>query len=267
MLLTEPWKPRAGVNAARINVPVGEQDQVTVVLGADDTLRHGRAAGRIAAVFGEVDVAATAAWRGETDEGLLGMDVRGTLGVGWWIEGSVHLPKGEEPFEEIAVGVDYSFEVLDALVLTAQVYRNGGGVGQPSASVGALGALEPPECPARVPLPEPPKRDPFAPIFRGRHYAMAGAQLAVTPDTSVSALYVQNLGDGTAFLVPTAMTHFSRLELAASAQVPLTIFGEGGELDPSDEALKVALIEGGPTIDFSGLVPAATLTFWTRVSF
>ena len=125
VLLLEPWRPRAGVNAVRATVPLGERSQVQAVVGADDTLTQARLAGRATANVLGTDVSLVGAWRQEADDGLVGLDLRGTAGVGFWAEGAVHVD--ENPYEELAVGIDYSFAVADALVLTAQYYRNGAG--------------------------------------------------------------------------------------------------------------------------------------------
>ena len=132
------------------------------------------------------DLAFTGAWRGDANQGLVGVDLRGTLGVGWWVEAAYLL--GENPHEEISIGIDYSFPILERATVMLQYYRNGaGGTGQG----GVMQALQPGE------------RDPFAPFVTGRNYLLAGASLGVLPELSVSAFALQNLDDGTGMAIPT----------------------------------------------------------------
>jgi hypothetical protein len=256
VLLTEPWRERAGVDAARVTVPVGERHQLQAVAGIDDAFRDVRAAGRATANFWKTDFSLVGAYREHTLEslvgpssvktrdGLVGLDVRGTAGVGFWLEGAWHLEA--DPYEEVAVGIDYSFAVLDGLVVQGQYYRNG--AGSPEASF--LDAVVPSEG------------DPFAPVFHGRDYAMVAASLVASVDFSGSAVAIQNLGDGTALVVPTlTWTPNGWLDVSGSAQLPFSSWGDGGELHPTDEDL---VIEG---MDLSGLLADATFTLWTRVSF
>lgn len=248
VLATEPWRPRRGVNAIRATVPFGEGRQAQAVVGSDDAFEHLRVAGRATAnVLDTTDVSVVGAWRQEAGDGLVGAEVRGTLGVGFWAEAALHL--AEEPYEEVAAGIDYSFPVLDALVVQAQYYRNG--AGEPDAD--PLAALT-------------ADRDAFAPVFRGRDYAMAGVSLAVRPEVSATVLWVQNLGDGSALAAPAVTTFPTEwLEVSASGQLPLSAWGDGGELHPADADLVLSTPQAD--IGLSGLVPDATFTLWTRASF
>lgn len=285
VLLTEPWRPRRGVNAVRATIPIGEDHQLQLVGGGNDTFTAERAAARVTAgVFG-TDVSLSSAWRGEVDEGLVGLDVRGTLGVGYWLEGALHV-RPDQRWEEIAIGVDYSFPVLQTLVLTAQYYRNGR-ESLPLAS-GLASGIEPPTCavpsgegPSGEVAAEPADPDPFPPAVRGRDYGLLSAALAVSRDVSVNAAVLHNIGDGTGYAFPTvsvAPTGFLQLSLAV--QVPYGLSGPG-EFRPDPDSLVldeqdlVSLVSPGEDpaalpdleVDLSGLVPAATATFWTRLNF
>lgn len=46
VLFTEPFKPRAGVNSARVTIPFGQLNQVQAVIGTNDTFTKVRAAVR-----------------------------------------------------------------------------------------------------------------------------------------------------------------------------------------------------------------------------
>lgn len=258
VLLAEPWRPRRGVNAVRATLPFGERHDFSAVVAGNDALNELRAAGRVRFNVRETDVALIAAWRGR-ERGLVGVDLRGTLGVGWWVEAAFH--PGEDAHSEVSVGVDYSFNVLERATAFAQYHRNGAGTPTPGA--GALAAL---------PLEGAGTRDPFAPFVRGRDYLLLGGTLGVLPELSLAATALQNLNDGSGFVVPTASYNvLDWLDVSVSAQVPYALWGRGGELKPRPEDLRLRPDLGPPlgevTVDVSGLVPAATLTAWTRASF
>jgi hypothetical protein len=81
---------------------------------------------------------------------------------------------------------------------------------------------------------------------------------------------LQNLNDGSGLLVPTISYNvLDWLDVAASAQVPYALDSDGGELKPRQEDLFLSAEVPGGTLsaDLSGLVPAATVTIWTRASF
>ncbi len=252
VLLTQPWKPRSGMNAARLDVPFGDLNAVQLVAGSDDAFLHPRLAGRVTVNWLQTDWSLVGAWREEVDEAIVGLDFKGTLGVGFWFEGVAHIADGADPYEELVVGVDYSLPVLEQLMLTGQYYRNGsGGTG---AGISALFS----------------DVQPFAPLFSGRDYAMASVSAGLTRDVSVSTLWMHNLDDGTAFFVPTVGTlPTDNLEISLAAQVPVATQG-GGEFKPDAADLQVTLptAAGGlADVDLDGLVPDATFILWTRLNF
>lgn len=269
VLLAEPWRPRRGVNAIRASVPFGEAHDVSAVIAGDDAFTELRAAGRVRVNFAGTDFALVGAWRGADRDALVGIDLRGTLGVGWWIEAAYLL--GDNPHEELAIGIDYSFPVLERLVIFAQYYRNGAGSPEGSGGSAFRGAatISAPECDG-FELPIAREHDPFAPFTTGRDYALAGATIAIDPELSLNLAALHNLGDGSGMLIPTvSYALLDWLELAASAQIPYAFEPGGGELKPGREdlALTFAAPQGAVSADLSGMVPAATLTFWTRASF
>lgn len=263
VLLAEPWRPRRGVNAVRLNVPFGELNDVSAVVASNDTFDALRAAARVRVNWAGTDFALVGAWRGDSESGLVGLDLRGNLGVGWWVEAAWLF--GPNPHEELSVGIDYSFPILERATVMAQYYRNGAGAPDPTRARSPGGALG-------TPLLQDRARDPFAPFVSGRDYLLAGATLAILPELSVSAFALQNLNDGTGMAIPTITYNvLDWLDVAASAQISYALRGSG-ELKPSPEDLRIQLPSpADPTqsvsVDVSGLVPAATLTLWTRASF
>jgi hypothetical protein len=276
VLLVDPWRQRAGVNAARATVPVADTMQLQVVLGSNDSLDALRLALRATAYVGLADLSLVGAWRQESKSGFVGIDIRGTALVGYWLESSWQLQEGEAGHEELAVGVDYSFPLLETLVVQLQYYRNGAGKQQIDSDALATrlaSTITPPTCIAgdsRFPAVDDGASDPFAPFFAGRDYIMLIVTQSITPQWSFSALGVQNLGDGSALLVPSAVwLPNGWLELALAAQIPASMWGDGGELRPAPRDLMVNQETplGPVEVDMRGLVPSATVIAWARAHF
>ncbi len=281
VLFVEPWRYRGGLNSARATIPIGDDHQVQLLAGSDDALVHERLATRATVRALNTDISGVAAWRGDTKEPILGLDLRGNLEVGWWFEGAVHMV--EVPYEEFAVGVDYSFPVFERLYLSAQYYRNGSGDAEPGADdlTGRFASqVEPPTCDdPSVGALFPTSSNPYAPFTAGRDYLLAVLNSQITADFGISAATIQNLGDGTGVFVPTATVGaLEWLEFSATAQVPYKAWGDGGEFrpDPDDMHLEVDVANLGINgfadakpidLDFSGLVADAALVIWTRAHF
>ena len=274
VLLLEPWKPRAGVNAARASIPIGDAHRVQLVAGADDDFQAPRLATRGTVNLLETDWSVIGAWRPEADDGLVGVDIKGTLGVGFWAEAAWHVREAD-PYGEGAVGIDYSFPVLDSLLVTAQYYRNGRDA-EATGTSSLTSAIEAPDCAAGDTSAlfgsDTAEPDPFAPFFTGSQYAMASVGLGISPVVSASGLFVQNLDDGTGLVFPTvSYAPLGWLEVSAAAQVAVRTWGDGGELSPkdSDLVLRQETLPGQDplVVDFTGLVPDTTFILWTRASF
>ncbi len=274
VLLLEPWRPRAGVNAIRASIPVLSDHRIQLVAGTDDAFRQPRMAARATFNRWETDWSVIGAWRPESDETLVGGDIKGTLGVGFWAEGAWHIR--DDAYGEVAAGFDYSFPVLQGLVLTAQYYKSGRTTAASSGLSGIASTAAVPDCAsgdaAALFGDGATTVDPFAPFFGGQNYLMASAGLSINPVLSLSSLLVQNWDDGTGLVFPTlSVAPRGWLEMSVAAQVPIRTFGDGGELSPSadDLVLSQSVVPGAPplTVDFTGLVPTSTIVFWTRASF
>lgn len=263
VIAMSPGSFRAGVNAARLSLPLGALGQWTAVVGSDDAFTHPRAAARATLNAGGFDLSASGAWRPEADDHLIGLDLRGTFGVGMWAEGALHLGDGD-PYEEVALGADYSLPVLENLVITAQYYRRGRAGSAGMSSLAASVTL--PTCSGlTLPASSAPS-NPFASPFSGTDYVMAAASLGVNPYVSAVVLGVLHVGDGSAMVIPTASwAPYGWLDLTLAAQISAQPWGENGEFQP--ESLVFQMEEGGPELDLTGLLPTSTLMAWTRASF
>ena len=285
LLLAEPWRPRRGVNALRATFPLPNYADLVVALATNDTFTAPRLAGKLRGRVGGFDLAVTGAWRGDKEgpgDGLVGVDLRGTLGVGLWVEAALHID--EHLWEEVAVGLDYSFAVLDGMILSGQYYRTGASrVRGDARSMGGLGgAVTPPSCPcaeddaggsaAALFSGGDAEADPFAPMLSGSDYLLLSINQRFLPELSASVAALQNLGDGSGMLIPTVnASPLGWLTIALSAQIPYALKAGGGEFKPSPDDLTLSA-DLGPLIgelqaDLSDLMPDATITVWTRVNF
>lgn len=253
VLLAEPWRPRAGVNALRAHLAFSPLADATAVAAVDDALAEPRAALRLRANRWGADLALSGVWRGDTDW-LAGVDVRGTLGVGYWVEAAERFA-GDAVHEELAAGVDYSFDIFRKLVVMAQYYRNGAGetsperYRRPAASLFAGGTVATgPSSGAAA------AADPFAALTLARDYLLASVSAQLTEEWSASLPILQNLDDGSGVALPSlTWAALGWLEFSCAADIPFIAWGSGGEFKRG--------------AGFPGGVPAAILTFWTRASF
>ncbi len=277
LFFAEPWRPRRGVYAARATVPLSQSGDFTGVVATNDDWDALRTAARLRLSYGQTDLALVAAYRsdgGVDGDGIVGIDVRGTLGVGYWLEAALHLRETE--YEEIAFGIDYSFAVRDGLIVTGEYYRNGAGDSQSDPASAGLGpGVEPPDCRCDLEslglFAADGGDDPFAPLLSGRDYLLLAAYLSFSPAVSTSLSALQNLGDGTGSFAP-SITIRPRgwLDVSVTAQIPYKLWGDGGELKPAADDFKIVRDLGTLGVfqaDLSGMVPDASITVWTRASF
>lgn len=265
VLFTQPWLPRAGVNSARITIPFGELNQFQGVVGTDDDFKTVRLATRTTVNWKQTDWSLIAAYRQESDELLAGVDIKGTLGVGYWFEGALRirdLTDDVSVTEQFVVGVDYSVPVFEALVFSAQYVRNGD-TGDSGVLAGLAGG---PECEDESLFGAPAEPDPFAPFLTGHNYGMVTVSSAFTPSFSASTTWLQNLGDGSAIWIPSVNLLLPKqFDLSLSGQIPVATWGNG-EFKPDDDDL-ILRLPSGESADLSGLVPDASLFLWTRLNF
>lgn len=274
VLLLSPWAQREGVNAAKVTT-TAERVEVQAVGGLDDSLRKYRAAGRLALHLEPLDAALAAAWRQDAQNGFVGVDLRGSAVVGWWAEGSIHLGTEQSPYEELALGVDYSFPVLSGLVFGVQYYRNGAGATTPRAYdlTGYAGEVVGPECSTAEATRTFAIGDgkTFEPFFAGRDYIQAQAQLDFGRGFLLRAGLVQNARDGSGVGVPwLTWRPGGRFEWSAAAQLPYHLWGKEGEFWPSPEMLvytSPSPVGGTLAVDLDPLVASVSITSWIRVWF
>ncbi|MES2641492.1 MAG: hypothetical protein V4850_18515 [Myxococcota bacterium] len=265
VVATEPWRERRGVNAVKAAIPIGDH-QVMAVVAVDDDLSPLYAekiaapavSGAVKATFRAAGTDLSAVGHlGSDGEWFAGADLRGNLGVGWWVEGGWH---GKAGAAEVVAGVDYSFDVLSVLYLAAEYRYDGTGALPEDYDFAArsTGTANPFDCAF---LPTAETGEPRATL--GQHYVDGIVRLGFTEDIGVSAVAIVNLLDGTGYAVPDAYANVgAHATVHIGAQIP---FGKDGEFRPADEDMSYTA--GTYTADLSGLVPDATVLGWVRYSF
>ena len=253
VLVAEPWRERRGVNAIRANFPVGDRHQVVAVVAIDDDFREGRIGLRPTVNFLETDfsLVASADTEGEI---FTGLDLKGQLGVGWWLEGGVVLEEVLEPV--VSVGLDYSFALLDGLQLALQYSYDATGVEDPFfyqlSDRGQL-LLPLPECEGIEEL-QALTEDREQRFTIGQHYGMGVGRLSLNESWQVSATMLTNLEDQSTLAIPgLTWSPGDRWTVDGGAQL---LLGEG-EFSPTDQMTTVSFGEGlsAVDLDLGGLVP------------
>lgn len=275
VVATDPGSERRGVNALKVNVPVGDHSVVALVALDDDLSPLTQdepevpvsAAAKLTVNALGTDVSGVGHY-GYGGDWFAGGDVRGTNLLGWWVEGGWH-GGVDEPGLEVVVGADYSFPVLDQIYVAAEYRYDQTGdppLGDPvdgvepgfyDLSERAGGVASPYTCSFL------PARTPGTRTTLGIHYVDATVRVAFTEDIGVSGLVLVNLLDSTGLVVPDA---YVNIGANATAHVGAQIFfGEHGEFRPASEDLTFAA--GTASADLSVLFPDATVLAWVRTSF
>ena len=161
---------------------------------------------------GSADIGLLAAVDARTDEVVLGFDVKGDLGVGYWIESAFHDLDGGEDFLRTVAGIDYSFAVQDQLYLALQVYHDAsGGTGIGDYDYAALAAGR--------------RR------FLGRGYASLIAGLTFDPLTTLDGSVIYNLEDSS-YVSTLGLTRYFFENLEVTARASLFRGSGPGEYNP-----------------------------------
>jgi len=265
VLVAEPWKERSGVNAIRANLSVGEA-QVAAVAAIDDSLSKAQFGLRPTINVLQTDVSPVASIDSD-GESFAGLDLRGQLGVGWWVEGGTELGADEGLLPEISVGIDYSFDIFDGLLFGAQYTYDATGGADPryyELSDRGVSLVPVPDCDAAAEL--------FAnveggePRFTiGQHYGLGWARLVINDEWGFTATGLTNLQDYSSLVIPNlAWTPGGNWSVNAGAQL---LLGEG-EFSPTVHMTNVTFGEGasGATVDFDGVIPTWSAFVWGRYS-
>ena len=286
VVASEPWRERKGINALRANIAPVEAVSVTTLVALDDDMSAFEvpegddlpepedlpfsSALKVTLRSFETDWSAAGFYRAD-GRWFAGGDLRGTLGVGWWVEGGWHGDtRGIDPEgAEVVAGVDYSLPIFNRFYFAAEYRYDGTGESDPEAYDyglrGASAALVPYSCPFSMTGEnvDPDEVQPTSRTTLGQHYVDATLSVQFLDDWSVGGTAIVNVADRTGLFVPAASVLVGdRVAVHVGAQIPL---GEEGEFAPPDANFDVSA--GDKTANLAGFIPAATLNAWARYSF
>lgn len=211
-LLATPWQERAGVDAVRTTLPFGERHQVVAVAALDRSLDSGRFGVRPTFNVASTDISPVVGYVSAADDfggGMpsVGLDLRGQLVVGWWVEAATDLDgaaieaDGREGLApRLSVGLDYSLPVLDSFLIVGQYSYDATGAEDPALySLLDRGlTVATPSC-----LPADAFPPPGEPRFTiGRHYALLAVRAVGFDNWTLSASGLMNLQDRSTLVVP-----------------------------------------------------------------
>jgi hypothetical protein len=161
---------------------------------------------------GSADVGILAAADARTDELVLGFDVKGDLGVGYWVESAYHDLQEGDDYLQVVAGFDYSFAVQDQLYLALQVYRDtSGGTGVADYDYASLGAGR--------------RR------FLARNYASLIAGLTFDELTTLNGSLIYNLEDSS-YVTTVGLARYVFENLELTVRVNLFRGAGPGEYNP-----------------------------------
>lgn len=258
-LFAEPWQERAGVNALRINIPLGADALLTTVGATDDDFERYHGGFRLGLNRYATDGNLVMTTDGDTY--MAGIDLKGDYHLGWWLEGG-WFDTIETPFEnghlEFSFGVDYSFPVLERLTVMAQLSHDGSG--EIPALYDWNARQDPdlilPSCDLyNIQTPDPPEE---ARQTLGRWYGISQMMLQVDEMWAINSLMLMNLADSTGVFFPSLAYRGDVITLNLGAQI---IFGEDGEFRPPSSQTE----QFG--IDTSELIPTWTAMSWVRWNY
>jgi hypothetical protein len=189
---------------------------------------------RAEALFGSSDVGVMAAHDGRREDFVLGVDVKGDLGVGYWAEGAAHLREGGESYYDVVVGADYSFPLLQSLVLAAQYRRDSSG-GTGVEDYDYLRLLR-------------------GQSFLARQYASLLATLTASELTGYTGSLIVNLEDGS-FVTTLAARRIFFENLETSVRFSLLGGSGAGEFNVT------------PGHPLAGQIPARSVELWLEWRF
>ncbi len=260
ILLSEPWQERAGVDAAKVNVPIGEEVMVSGIAAAVDEFQAVRGGLKGTVHVGTTDISLVTS--ASPDTYFAGIDAKGDLVAGWWIEGGLDGSVDGEAFPKVSVGLDYSLPVRNRLYIAGQVYYDGSGeipalYAWDTRQDPTLAALTPCEDYPEIDVPPPP--DTYR-LTLGKWYGLAVLRLEASDYLTLTGTGLINMADGTGLLFPTAQYLIGgRTTLNAGVQY---LFGSDGEFRPPD----YQFTQNAFGIDLSPLAPTFTAMAWARFS-
>ncbi len=271
---------RPGVWALRSLWAVGDATNLTVAVATPESPCCAPVAlARFDTTLDITDLAVLAAWDAAAEAAVVGVDVRSEQIVGLWFEAATTLPAegdaSQRPTTSLETGIDYSFDVLQTLFLSAEYMFQQSGQWRPGDALDAdrlRAAVQASGTPAAA------LRSTFEDraMFMGRHYGVGLVRLEIASDWRASVLNVTNLVDHTGLVVPqVSFLPADAFTFTLGAQ--LAYGPSGGEYTltlPTLSASEAALLrasspQGAAMADAAGarLSPTASLFLWGRYAY
>ena len=199
---------KEGIDAFRASYAVSPTASVLALVAFPDggTLSLLRAE----ALVGSADLGVLVAGDRRDDDLVFGFDVKGDLGVGYWVEGAYHSLEDGEDFHQLVLGFDYSWPVFQQLYLALQYYWDSSGGTNVNDYLALLGTGR---------------------RFLGRQYTSLISTLSFSETASASGSVIYNLEDSSYVLTAgLARYFFDDLEVTVRASL---FRGSGpGEYNP-----------------------------------
>ena len=236
VFIADPWAERQGVIAFRFDRLIDEEkdETLTLVALADDEVgRERRHVVRYSRLFNTTDFSFSVGYDDKMDTRWFGLDLRGEDTVGWWLEAVWReAPAPFDDWYEAVIGIDYSYDVKQGLLLALQYYRNTSDLITPATAGLGVGGSS---------------------TTAGRNHMSFTATLTYDEDITPSLTILRNLDDDSMLLIPqVSWKLWGRDELIFGGRLGLN---GPGAYDPSG------------AIDPLGLVPERAYYLWLRRFF
>lgn len=230
--------------------------------------------------FGTTQVATTFLHDGANKKIVVGADVKGNLEIGFWIDAALYIPyEASSPDKmwvqgAVAVGVDYSFKVLESLYLMLQYYYTSAGISDPSKypfksedglkQLGQTILTQATQTGSAVNV----TGIGFSTNFLGAHYLLFMGRLSILEDLSVSVFMLMNLLDPSAMLGPSvAWTFLNDFTLTVGAYFFLGPEGSEFNIGRIKLPQEVATALKGYPADGLAISPKFAVFGWLRYNF
>jgi hypothetical protein len=241
----DPWQERPGVWSIRHVQDISEESSLTTVLALDDDCCKTVGIARFEWTMDTWDLATQAGWRQEHNEVSIGVDVKGDVEVGVWLEAMVTYGVDLDHWQfDGELGVDYTFDLLNGLYLAVEWLHSGAGV-EEDYLMSLLGG----------------KMNERS-VFLGLDYAVALARLTFSSDWAFSLVSVNNVRDPSGSLV-------GQLTWMVSGWIEFIVGGAWSYGD-SESEYGLSFSDAnmvGPGLLGSRLAPEAFLSSWVRIYY
>ena len=209
----DPKGEREGVSALHAYIPLSNTASIATVLAFGDTVDDARVSMKASAVPFGIDCAVSVT-KDATKQWIYGLDLKGELKVGYWLEGA-YFRATDDDFYKVECGLDYTFGFGNGIYLALEFFHDSSGFEK--LDKGAFTKLLTRE------------RENLS-----RNYLYMISQYQISDFASIRPAFILNADDRSFILLPTfSYLLFTDVEVIVGAN----IFGgkEGGEYNPNNK--------------------------------